>query len=51
MIGDQDSPEAEDLVRGYINQLERLKRVASGDSALDAELANSLGALGYTDHE
>jgi arylsulfatase A-like enzyme len=46
-IGDQSSEAAADLVRGYINQLERLKRVASGDSALDSELQSSLGALGY----
>lgn len=50
-IGDQDDPRAADLKRGYINQLERLKRVSSGDSSLDAELANSLGALGYVDNE
>lgn len=46
-IGDQNSEAAADLVRGYINQLERLKRVASGNSALDSELQSSLGALGY----
>lgn len=46
-IGDQNSEAAADLRRGYINQLERLKRVASGNSALDSELQNSLGALGY----
>jgi arylsulfatase A-like enzyme len=46
-IGDQNSAAAADLVRGYINQLERLKSVASGDSALDSELQKSLGALGY----
>jgi len=46
-VGDQKSAAAADLVRGYGNQLARLRRVSSGDSALDAELAASLGALGY----
>ncbi|MCA8981838.1 MAG: sulfatase [Planctomycetes bacterium] len=49
-IGDQNSAAAANLRRGYINQLERLKRVASGNSALDSELQNSLGALGYIGH-